>query len=376
MRQFQARLQQNRGVVFTAGAMVVLSAVFSMFSCNKGAATRVASNAAPRPIEQKAPGVQSPALPEITVSADPLERVAQKLAREKAAAASREPVTGQTDVAPPPPSATDTNPTEEANQAGIDPSVPRCPEGSVPVGAPPPKGNLFWCSAKTTLGTGEKNGPYLKWDNDGNKRFEAYYVNGQPHGRMISYFADEREEELKEFSNGVLNGKWIQWNREGDKVAEGVFVNGKKNGKFSYWDRHGALTSEGTYKNNLEFGVWTTFYPDGEIQTRITYRDGKKNGKAETFFTSGRLSSTGAYRDNKLEGEWVYYNEDGRLKVRGAYADGRKNGPWSTYKPDGQLADTTMYDNGHAIRERNRQQLGSRTQSARSPDNSQRWVEM
>jgi antitoxin component YwqK of YwqJK toxin-antitoxin module len=370
MNDFTQRLSENRPLVYAALGVIALSAIFSCFSCNSrdidklraelhGSRQKAAAAAGRQDdiTRQAKDKDQSTPSDEFT---SPLERVAQKLARQ--------------------PLPDDSLADSEVKAEGAAP-VPdegagefRCPEGAVPVGAPPPKGNLFWCSAKSALGSGAKLGPYIKWDQDGNKRFQAYYINDQPQGVMTTYYTDERKEEEKEYRNGVLNGRWTQWNRDGDKVAEGTFAAGKKNGKFRYWDRHGDLSSEGSYRNNLESGVWINYYPDGETQSKIAWQNGMKNGRAETYYQNGQLSAVGNYKDNKYDGLWMYYTEEGRLKTRGSYLEGRKNGPWTNYDQNGRPLNTRNYDNGHALRGDNRR--GRPAVQAQQRSNTNRWVEM
>ncbi len=214
-----------------------------------------------------------------------------------------------------------------------------CPSGTIPAGNGPPLGGSQWCETKVSFGSGEKNGPLMKWNKNGVKILEMHFQNGKPNGPMQTFFPDGNPAELKTYRDGALEGVWAKWNKEGDKLVEGSFFRGKKNGRFTYWDRSGEKASEGAFRDDEREGLWVRYGREGSIRSKFMMHGGDKNGVAELYYKNGQLSSKGSYRENRLDGKWIYYYPTGVIKAEGSFIEGKKVGLWNRYRPNGQLVE-------------------------------------
>ncbi len=222
----------------------------------------------------------------------------------------------------------------------------RCPEGTELLGNPPPKGNSQYCGKRSTLGGGIKHGPFVKWDDNGSKRYEANFDNDVLDGRSTTYFPSGDVAERQDYLKGIKSGRWEKWNRDGIKIAEGFYSNGKKSGRFRYWSRHGEPVSEGNFHDEVKSGLWIFYDRDGLVRSKFTFRNGRKDGKAQMFYANGRVASTGSFKENKPDGLWIYYNEEGRQTAQGSFTRGRKTGQWTEYDQSGRIQSVRNFAGG------------------------------
>ncbi len=212
----------------------------------------------------------------------------------------------------------------------------RCPEGTVAQGKAPPEGTSQWCEKPASFGSGEKEGPYIRWDRNGNKVLEMAYHKGKPNGPTQTFYPNGQPAELKTFRDGAIDGPWIKWDKTGLKAAEGGYFNGKKNGKFTYWGKDDVILAQGSYREDIRDGTWLRYFGSGDLRSKVTFREGMREGPAEDYYSTGQISARGAYHLNKLEGVWTMFYPNGQKKAEGSFANGRRIGLWTKFRPDGR----------------------------------------
>ena len=99
------------------------------------------------------------------------------------------------------------------------------------------KKNLFWAiiislsalsyALKLTGGSGKQT----QWYDNGQKKMEAEFVNGQQHGKTIEWYENGKMREDTEWAEGKPHGKSTSWHENGQKKSEGQFLNGEAHGK-------------------------------------------------------------------------------------------------------------------------------------------------
>ena len=130
----------------------------------------------------------------------------------------------------------------------------------------------------------KEDGPYVEYHENGEKREEGSYKDGE------------------------LNGVFIQYYEDGTKEYEGFYEDGKLDGKLAY------------------FESFVEFYesPGGQ-----------------------KLRTEGTYKDGKRDGDYVvYYDESNKKKVEGSYRNTRKHGLWSWYDKDGRKTKQNLWESG------------------------------
>lgn len=230
----------------------------------------------------------------------------------------------------------DKPPVDERKAPPAPNTLVNCPQGTVVAGKAPPEGTSQWCERPAAIGSGDREGPYVRWDRNGNKVLEMNFHKGKPNGAMRTFYPTGQPAELKTFRDGVLDGPWTRWDKSGLKLAEGIYGNGKKNGQFSYWGKDNVLLAQGSFREDIRNGVWNRYYATGELRSRMTYREGQKEGLSEEYYATGKLSARGNYHLNKSDGPWTLFYPSGQKKAEGSFSNGRRSGVWTKFRPDGR----------------------------------------
>ena len=63
--------------------------------------------------------------------------------------------------------------------------------------------------------------------------------------------------------DGISHGPYLAWFDDGQKKTEGSFRNGNAHGKWKHWHQTGAVRTEGEYKDGEKSGDWPEFDPEG-----------------------------------------------------------------------------------------------------------------
>lgn len=82
---------------------------------------------------------------------------------------------------------------------------------------------------------------------NGIKRIEGYYRDGQKDGRWSSYFPEGGVWSVVGYKNGEMHGKQTVYHPNGQKYYEGSFDNGIRKGTWSFWNEAGALVNTREY---------------------------------------------------------------------------------------------------------------------------------
>ena len=93
------------------------------------------------------------------------------------------------------------------------------------------------------------DGKWIKYHENGRKRLEETYKDGNRDGKVIGYFVDGEKNFEGMFKNGNRDGKWIYWWPNGQKHSEGTWKDGKLDGKWIDWDMNGEKETEEIYKD-------------------------------------------------------------------------------------------------------------------------------
>lgn len=170
-------------------------------------------------------------------------------------------------------------------------------------------------------------------------------------------------------SKGRRQGPWMGYYPDGQKRYEGQFKNDKCQGVFTYYQENGALWATNTfdksgtkalnktyapngtliatgyYLNQEKEGEWR-FYSEetGALLTVEEYKGGLAHGPSKTYFETGVLMSERLYVKDRLEGPAKNYYPSGALKEEGQFHNDKRSGIWKTYNEDGDVVSTENYD--------------------------------
>lgn len=167
------------------------------------------------------------------------------------------------------------------------------------------------------------------------------------------------------YSSGKIRAKWTN-------------VNGNMHGKFLSYSENGKVQTDCEYKNGKEHGNCLTYDEEGRLDKREVWADGDKNS-VEEFYDNGkperlykvvsktRSCITQYYDSGVKSGEWCgspdrYYfryvrydgpykswDTEGNLFVEGNYENGEEVGVFTHY--DGKIVDREMtYEKGKLLK--------------------------
>ena len=114
---------------------------------------------------------------------------------------------------------------------------------------------------------------------------EGKTVNGKKDGYWITYYANGNKRSEGNFRMGVKDGNWIQYYSNGNKKSEGRFKNGLNEGWYVCWHENGTRQWEGDYGPHVgksydgkKEGRWMCYSAkDGETVWRtIEYKHGTR----------------------------------------------------------------------------------------------------
>ncbi|MXW04391.1 MAG: hypothetical protein F4Z81_04895 [Gemmatimonadetes bacterium] len=114
---------------------------------------------------------------------------------------------------------------------------------------------------------------------------EGKTVNGKKDGYWITYYANGNKRSEGNYRMGVKDGNWIQYFSNGNKKSEGRFKNGLNEGWYTCWHENGTKQWEGDYGPHVgksydgkKEGRWFCYSAkDGETVWRtIEYKHGTR----------------------------------------------------------------------------------------------------
>ncbi len=204
---------------------------------------------------------------------------------------------------------------------------------------------------------GEKQGKWIEFHPNGNKKIEATYKNGKLHGIYREYNLAEKLIKEKRYVRGkvfvpkpedevVLKAEVKKSFHENGKIMfQGAFLNNMPVGIHKEYDENGKLIinkeytsnsillGEGLFdKNGQRTGDWKLFDAYQEyFYSSGNYKDGKMDGKWTYYYPNMSVEMEGFYNEDKADREWIWFYPNGRKKREEVYMFGKKEGLYVEY---------------------------------------------
>jgi len=96
---------------------------------------------------------------------------------------------------------------------------------------------------------GLKDGKLVEWFENGQKKLEAIYLKGKPHGKSSFYYKNGQLEQEVELQNGLRQGKEITWFENGQVWEKTNYHHDKADGISKVWANNGDMFQELVFKN-------------------------------------------------------------------------------------------------------------------------------
>ncbi|MFW5781117.1 MAG: toxin-antitoxin system YwqK family antitoxin [Bacteroidota bacterium] len=199
---------------------------------------------------------------------------------------------------------------------------------------------------------GLKQGYWVMRYPSGIKKYEGYFENGKPTGKLTRYYEDGVKKVLMDYQP---DGKTVYatfYYNNGKKAAKGKYVSTKKDSTWNYYSYYSEkLRSKEFYDNGAKEGVATKYYEDGTISEELEFMDdmqhgtwkqyyeneevrlegffemGNRTGEFKTYYPSGKIETTGFFLDNLMHDTWTYFNEEGEVEMEIKYNKGIPENP-------------------------------------------------
>lgn len=149
--------------------------------------------------------------------------------------------------------------------------------------------------------------------------------------------------------NGEMHGKFVSWREDGKVLTDCSYQNGDLEGPCLEYDEAGRLDSRKTYAKNKVVKE-EVFYDNGKTSILIA-KEGDRYCTTE-FYESGPKSHTyclsGDYRRwyAPIDGPYNFWFENGKQSLKGQFQNGRPSGHWESFEENGELYREAWYENG------------------------------
>ena len=176
------------------------------------------------------------------------------------------------------------------------------------------------------------------------------FVNGKQSGTCKFFNENGTLKEISNWKEGLQIGPYIYYDEKGNKKEEGnyVFKKGRLllDGKFIKYHPNGNILISLTYKEGLEEGEYKDYYENGKLNAIGNMKNGKREGVWKTYYETGIQDTTESYSAGIKKGEFLFNNQQGKLVERAIYTDDN-NVTFTIYNPaDGSVKSEGVIVNG------------------------------
>lgn len=149
------------------------------------------------------------------------------------------------------------------------------------------KRNEFWINSETQK---YADGKVTLRDEEGNLIIEQTFSKGLPNGKFKSYYRGGKKLENEgKYVKGEKEGTWIEYYENSNKKTIQKYKNGKREGKIKTYFENKELRTEGEFENGKREGKWTFYYENGEKKAEGRYEKDEKVKKWKYYNTNGEL---------------------------------------------------------------------------------------
>ncbi len=198
------------------------------------------------------------------------------------------------------------------------------------------------------------HGMLRQYDNSGTLLSETRYLNGEVYVPRVedeiklkaevkkSYFPDGKLQYEGAFINNIPVGIHKEYNQQGklitakeytgagELLGEGLFdEKGLRTGFWKLYDQYYSyFFGEGNYLNGQKDGKWIFYYPDGKTELEGFYSEGKPDREWLWLYQSGSKKREEVYLNGKREGLYAEYDSASNVILQGEYFDDARVGEW------------------------------------------------
>jgi antitoxin component YwqK of YwqJK toxin-antitoxin module len=190
---------------------------------------------------------------------------------------------------------------------------------------------------------GERDGHYISYYENGNKRSEGEYRND----KQVDYWRCWYDTGLLLSegyynSDGFQNGEWFFYDSTGHLQQREFFQDGIKHGKFTEYYQSGGVKRNGNVVNGKMYGMDTSFYENGIVASVHKWREGIVIDTVREYRRSGSLFSTEIREDSANVVFFIHDSVSGDTLIRHKVVSGRFSDTAIVYRMNKPFKDTIV----------------------------------
>jgi antitoxin component YwqK of YwqJK toxin-antitoxin module len=192
---------------------------------------------------------------------------------------------------------------------------------------------------------GDRQGKSVWFYNNGQKRREVDYRQGQIDGEVLEWGPDYKLALREKYVDGRRLAPQVDYFAADQKRAEGWILFAKENIKSNYdfWAGTAAIQVVGTEGVNQRHGLWTWWHKNGQKQMEGRYEADLPIGKFTWWYPNGQKQLAGEYISGKQQGKFTWWHQSGQKQLEGAYIAGVLSGKWTRWNADGHVVEVGDY---------------------------------
>ncbi len=149
-------------------------------------------------------------------------------------------------------------------------------------------------------------------------------VEGKRNGWWIFYYDNGQKKEEGVYENGIKNGIWVGYHSNGNKKHEITFTSGLAKGPARFYYEKGTLWEEGFWNENCWTGPYQLYYANGQKSYDWNYDNhGHRTGLQQYYFPNGKLKYRGKWDKGQIAGEVEVFDIKGSLVATRQYKNGQ-----------------------------------------------------
>lgn len=194
------------------------------------------------------------------------------------------------------------------------------------------------------LPTGERQGTWLNWYDNGRLSSSAVLERDVMNGPFVNYHPNGLPRDSCVMKNDLRQGTCCSFHPRGGHSACKVAVDNKWNGKVEEFNEAGGLLWRYTLKDEKAEGLAEQFYPDGTKRFTGTFAADKRTGTFIEYHPNGNKSEEYNYVDGLIEGPFTTWHSNGSINEKGSMVSGQRTGEVLEHDKWGTLIERRTYD--------------------------------
>ena len=197
-------------------------------------------------------------------------------------------------------------------------------------------------------GQGQKQGLWIKRDQNGILIYQATFKNDNQIGEMKRFHPNGKTKAVLNFSVDTHESAAQLFDERGNLIAEGNYIEQKKSGNWKYLINSKIVLTE-NYRDGMKDGVSQRYYSTGELLEESNWQADKLNGVYRTYFQDGKILLECNYTNSRRNGKFVSHFPNGHPEIEGSYVEDERDRDWNYYDSDGNLLYTLKFENGKLL---------------------------